>query len=802
MMNLVEYRNKPDRLSDWVYWAGLVAPGVVLNKDGALQCSLAFRGPDLDSSTEPELVSITARVNNILKRRGSGWATFIEARRRESRHYPGSAFPDPASFLFDLERTEMFQAEGTHYESDFFITFVFMPPSDTVSKASSFLYVRENVEVGRDHYHDHLNLFVNNILEAYSLLNELFSECRVLDDSETLTYLHSCVSTTRHHVQAPPIPMYLDALLCDTPLYGGITPKLGDHFIRCVSVLGFPGATTPGYLDDFNRLPFAYRWMTRFIHLDKEEATKEIEKLRRYWFSGHKSAAVLLREILSGREAPLVNTDALAQADDATEALAELGDDLVAYGFMTTVVVLTGTDERELDAQVEEVKRIINSRGFVVINETVNAVEAWLGTIPGNAYANVRQYLISSLSLAHLIPLSAVWPGPETNAHLEGPPLAHARTGGANSFRLDLHRGDVGHTTIVGPTGTGKSALISFLMLQFRRYKNSQTILFDKGKSGRGAIRAMGGRFYELSTGGGLAFQPLREIDQPEEIAWAEGWVTSILTREGVAITAERRAEIWGALKSLASAPVDDRTFTSLATLIQDRDIHLALQRYTIRGPYGALLDASTGELAMTSAIGFEMEELMTLPDLTRTVLSYLFHMLEKRFDGRPTLLILDEGWLFLDYPEFATMLKEWLKTLRKQNVSVIFATQSLADVAKSSIAPAIIESCPTRIYLPNDKAMEPTITALYQGFGLNEQQIRMLSQATPKRHYYMVSSAGNRLFELGLGNLGLALATASSPVDHVLFDELDAAHGDDNEGWLSDYLTKKGLASWLEHLR
>ena len=133
-------------------------------------------------------------------------------------------------------------------------------------------------------------------------------------------------------------------------------------------------------------------------------------------------------------------------------------------------------------------------------------------------------------------------------------------------------------------------------------------------------------------------------------------------------------------------------------------------------------------------------------------VLTYLFHRIEGRLDGRPTLLIIDEGWLVLDDPAFAQQLREWLKTLRKKNASVVFATQSLSDIDGSTIAPAIIESCPTRIFLPNERAIEPQITAIYRRFGLNDRQIEILARATPKRDYYCQSRRGNRLFELGLG--------------------------------------------------
>jgi type IV secretion system protein VirB4 len=171
---------------------------------------------------------------------------------------------------------------------------------------------------------------------------------------------------------------------------------------------------------------------------------------------------------------------------------------------------------------------------------------------------------------------------------------------------------------------------------------------------------------------------------------------------------------------------------------------------------------------------------------------------LEERFDGRPTLLILDEAWVFLDNPVFAARIREWLKVLRRRNVSVVFATQSLADIADSSIAPAIIESCPQRIFLANDRAIEPQGRATYERFGLNERQIELIARATPKRHYYLQSRRGNRLFELALGPVALAFCGSSDAASQSLIDDLLAHHGPD--GFAAAMLRARGL-DWATDL-
>nr|WP_301273037.1 hypothetical protein [Acinetobacter baumannii] len=191
--------------------------------------------------------------------------------------------------------------------------------------------------------------------------------------------------------------------------------------------------------------------------------------------------------------------------------------------------------------------------------------------------------------------------------------------------------------------------------------------------------------------------------------------------REGIAITPEVKEHLWTALTSLASAPVEERTITGLAVLLQSNDLKQALRPFCVGGAYGRLLDAETEHLGSADVQAFEIEGLVGT-GAAPAVLSYLFHSIGDRLDGRPTLLIIDEGWLALDDEGFAGQLREWLKTLRKKNASVIFATQSLSDIDGSNIAPAIIESCPTRLLLPNERAIEPQITAIYRRFGLNDR--------------------------------------------------------------------------------
>src|SRR6185437_2077399 len=288
MLNIWEYRRKADRLADHLPWAALVAPGVVLNKDGSFQRTFRFRGPDLESATEAELVAACARINNILRRFGSGWALFFEADRFEAAGYPDSVFPDAASKLVDDERLAGFEIGAEkHFDSTYYLTLVYMSPPDAASRAERTLIEREQTNTSRD-WKAECAAFVAETDKAFDLFGRVLPEIAALDDEETLPYLHGAVSAKRHLVSPPEIPAYLDAVLADTPLSGGLEPMLGDQHLRTITILGFPNTTRPGLLDALNHLDFRYRWTTRFIALDKADATKALVKIRRQWFNKRK----------------------------------------------------------------------------------------------------------------------------------------------------------------------------------------------------------------------------------------------------------------------------------------------------------------------------------------------------------------------------------------------------------------------------------------------------------------------------------------------------------------------------------
>lgn len=795
-----KYRSVDDELCDHLPWALLVAPGVILNKDGSFQKTFEFRGHDLTSSTKFETAVAASKVNNILKRLGDGWAFFSEARRSRSTAYPEKDYPDTITQMMEWERKKYF-AGGTHFESRYYATIVYLPPTDSFNRLVGHFIETERSAGLREHerIQEQLRNFLITYRRIFDLFNDVMYECRELTDDETLTYLHDCISVKRLKVKTPDIPVFLDKLVADSPLVGGTTMTLGQErdkrYLGVVSITAPPDRYYPGILDELNRLPIEYRWCTRYVALDKVNALEKLDVTRRNWFSSRKGFWAFIKEAIFRAESAIVEIAAVERYNDTQAAITEVRDDICSLGYYCNTFVVMEKDEDRRDDAVREIERVLNSRGYVTKYEDYNACSAWLGTLPGLVRANIRWPFITSLELSYMFPLSAVWAGDAWNKHLAAPALMQTETTGSTPFRFNLHYNDFGNAMIIGPIGSGKSVLLNTIEMHCRGYKNAKVYIFDKGGSCRAPTAGVGGVFYDLGEAeGGIAFQPLRYINSEDERVWASEWLQMIYEQEGVQLTPEDKALIWQALQSLAKSAVEQRTMSGFYMLVQSGKLREAISPFVDyvagvvdAGPYGALFGATEDKISDNSWQAFEMGILMEKKAAIMPVLQYLFHVIEKRCHGEPTFIFLDECWTFLSNPLFAAKIKEWFKTMRKNNVSIIFATQSLTDVTESNIASAILESCYTRIFLPNPNALTPEAEAVYAKFGLNDTERSIIAAATPKRQYYFKSVLGCRIFELALSQFMLAYVGAAGKEDQAEIRRIQREHPyeDFNLYWL-----------------
>lgn len=782
MFNLREYSiKKPGRgrLPDYLPWAALIAPGVILQKDGVFQKTLEFRGYDLDSSSEIMLVAGVGKLSDALTRLGSGWAIHCEAQRFKCEPIKRSTWTTQAGQLIDEERRANYDTKG-QYESRYYLTFSYKTPNEKFSKLENFFLGREDEDLPARRV---LAYFLEEVRAVGKVMEQEFVLVRDLDDAETLTYLHSTISTRRQKVAVPSCPFYLDALLPDQPLSVGDTIMLGDSYMPTCCFTGFPPATIPGILDKLNDLGIEYRWTTRFICMSKFDAEKALKKYRHHWMWQRQGLFTFLKEAVTGQPSEKIDEAAVANFYDAQSAIKEVKADEQAFGYFTGTVCVWHEDKIEAARRMKAVIDVIAGEQIVVKEEKFNNLYAWLGSHPGNNYANDRNQIIGTLTLAHLLPLSAIWAGEKENQHLKavsgvGTPHMFCSTAKHTTFRMNLNVGDVGHTAIFGSTGAGKSTLTNMMALQFGRYPDYQVIIFDKDRSARCATLAVNGNYYEPGKDGrGLSFQPLAYVDSSEGLTECREFLLTLLEAQDMMITPEIRAHVEDGLRRFSSISAGEhRTLTEYCNTITDRTIKKAIQPYTTAGAYGHIFDGTEDGFRQGTWNMIEMGSLMAMGEAVITpALVYLFRRVEKMLDGRPTLVILDEAWLFLKHKRFADEIEKWLKTLRKRNAYVVFSTQEIHDAMKSSIMPAILGNCKTSIYLPDKKARTPAMREVYQHVGLTEEEINKLAKAMPKDEYFFKNERGGRIFSMDLGRVALALGAASSPKDHAFFDWMEA---------------------------
>jgi type IV secretion system protein TrbE len=794
----------PSSLGDLLPWAALIAPGVILNKDGSLLAGWSFQGPDLDSSTPEELSVLSDHASRAFGPLGDGWAIHCDALRTPATLYPESgAFPDALSHLIDDERRSRYQ--GQLWETRTYLTLTYFPPRENASFLRRLVISDPNGGLPRESV---LEAFDNHVADVAGSL-EAILQLRRLDDTGLLSYLHACVSGLNHPLSPQQGDMPLDLLLASQDLVGGLSPRIGSQQMAVLGLAGLPLASQPGLLDALGRMPFGYRFSSRFLPFDPFTAERLMGTYRRGWMQQRKGMGWLLKSAFkSPSDGPKVDEaqdlNSLEMLHDLDHARAEAAGGEIRFGAYTANLLLFDENAEKLARHSRDAAALIRNCGIAVRIEDVNSVEAYLGSLPGHVRPNVRRPLIHTRNLAHLLPLTSQWSGNPVNPSPLSPPGGHPAllwtSTGESTFRFNLHsHDDVGHTVVIGPTGAGKSTFLASLMAGWLRYPRARVIAFDKGYSALPITWGIGGAHYDIGAdNASIAFCPLAEIGNPSELAWANEWLQMLFELNGIRMSPDERRSLADAL-SLLSTSTPRPTLSDLWMKLQNIGLRNALEPYTVARAENALLDARSDELASSHFLTFEMSHLVERGRLmVAPTLLYLFHRIRKRLDGSPTLVVLDEAWTFLGDSLFTEWLRTALKEFRKLNACVVFATQSLADLAGSSLKEVLIESTATKVYLPNPQATNESVAPFYRDLGLNPRQLHLISQATPKRDYYASTRDNNRLFRFPVGPLELAFCGAGSQDDLATIRDLRSRHG---EGWMAAWLRRRHLDTWATRL-
>ena len=326
---------------------------------------------------------------------------------------------------------------------------------------------------------------------------------------ELVNYLSFAVTGYLAPLNVPPCAMYLDAWLGGQELYTGDTPKMGPHFIAAVAIEGFPAESCPSILAHLETLAIQFRFSQRFIPLDAHEAMGILRASHRKW--KQRTRGFFSSGVQDARRHGQRGCRA-RMAEEAEHAITDASSNLVVFGYYTPVLILMGESRETIQDEARIISRELRRFGFASRIETVNTLEAFLGSVPGHTVPNVRRPLLHSLNFADFMPASSTWPGlaacPSPLFPPKSPPLLYGATSGSTPFRLNLHVGDVGHTLIFGPTGAGKSTLLALIAAQFRRYKDARITAFDKGRS----------LFALVSRGRRPALRSCRRQRQPEPL--------------------------------------------------------------------------------------------------------------------------------------------------------------------------------------------------------------------------------------------------------------------------------------------
>ncbi|MDB4950469.1 MAG: transporter [Gemmatimonadetes bacterium] len=789
-------------VADVLPYGFLVAPGVVLNKDGSLLAGFRFRGPDSAAATAEDLADLSEYIAGAFSPVGDGWGFHVSEARRESVAYPRAAgFPDSVSALVDEERRRSYESAGVHYESDFYLVATYLPPSDRYSKLVAFFV--EGAARGDLDWQGILAQYEGELAELRDRLRGRLHMER-LDDAALLGHLHACLTGLHHAVRVPEDGAYLNVVLSDQDFTGGWEPRIGDKHVRVVAVQDFPWRPEPAALEALGRMPFGFRWCSRFVLLSAQAGEAEIKKARRGW-----RAQDGLRQLLGGARNSARNDAAegggrpLSMDADAEAALALSESGQYRFLAYTATLVLYEDDAGRADANARELLRVLNDLGFTGRVESVNAVDAFWGSLPGLFYPNLRRPVLHTGNLGQLFPSTALWAGEEHNPSPllppSSPPLMIAETAGSTPFRLNTDTDTSGNVLVLGPPGAGKSAFLNLHRLQVLRYAGAQTAFFDIGHSAWLPAVATGARHYDIGGDGGT-LQPLRNVDQNAEALWGREWVEGLIEVQGHACDAGDRVKLERAVRLLGKQPPRNRTLTELHVQLQDAGLRAALEPYL-----GTFLDGDADSIEDAPHLVFEMGALMKMGRTLRTpTVLYLLHRVElmTAAGARPTWTYLDEMHRYLDDPVFERWIRFALVTERKNNSRFVLATQSLAQLEVSAARHIVYETCRVKILLPNPEAAT-TSRALYTEIGLNEAEIRHVATATPSRDYFVRSPAGKRVFSLGIGPVGAAFLFPrpglSTQDTRRLASAMMADHGPQ---WTREWLRLAGLSGWADALR
>lgn len=614
------------------------------------------------------------------------------------------------------------------------------------------LELAENVETTlRDYTPERLGLYEDQAGVARSSALQLFS--RLINCSE------APVAALR-----APVPAFLPlSRHTFSPRTGDFAVSLPEGGIRYGAILNvkeFPEATWPGVLNGLKYLDLEYVITQSFTPIARQDALRALDRTKGMMISSGDKAVSQLVEL-----------------DHAMDQLASGNFVLGEYHFTLTVY---GDSPAALSSNLATARAELANAGFVAVKEDIAVAAAFYAQLPGNWKYRSRIANVSSLNFLGLSPLHSFATG-KRNGNPWGECVATLQAANAQPFHFNFHAthpgensvGEkaIGNTLVIGKSGTGKTALINFLLSQVQKLRPEPTIFFfDKDRGAEIFVRACGGRYMALESGEPTGFNPLQCDVTETNVQFLCGLVKQ-LAGKGV-YSAREDDDIHRAVVAVMDAPLHLRSMSNLRKSLPDTGddgLFARLRKWTSSGSLGWVFDnpRDTIDIANANVIGFDYTDILENDEVRAPVVGYLIHRLNELIDGRPIIYVMDEFWKILDgggaLKDFA---KNKQKTIRKQNGLGIFATQSPEDALRSDIAAALIEQAATLVLLPNPNASQKDYV---DGLKLTESEFKVVKSLDERSRWFLVKQGhASTVCRADLRGLDDALSVLSASTDNV----------------------------------
>ena len=558
--------------------------------------------------------------------------------------------------------------------------------------------------------------------------------------------------------------------------------RLDGEPVILYSLLSPPGAGRANLLDELYRLDAHMSVALEWRPWSAASGRKKIRDAQRHYFSQRYSLAAHVQET-EGTASAMEDSAAGAEADRLSRALVELETDGIGYGDVSLSVALHGdlAGSERLDG---DIRRIFAQHDAKVIREGYGQLSAWWARMPGQPRGRqLRKVFMSAGAAACLSPLFGPPRGPARSPHLDRPCLTTLETRWRTPYHYDLFGGsDVGHTLVLGATGSGKSFLLNFLLVQALQY-GPRVVILDLGGSYRWLTRFLGGGYMELSPdeagAGAFRLRPFALPAGERTYAFLAGWVRRLMRIGGQELSGDDPSEIRARIEDLYAQPPERRTLSALVYSMPKR-MWAPMSRWCGDGAWARYFDhAADGE---DPEYGdwqvIDLAGATEHVDLCEAALFYLLERMRLSIEApadlaRLKLMVVDEAWRYLQDPAVLAYLAEAAKTWRKKNAALVMATQSAVDVTATPGASGLLESMPTKLFLAN-----PNLPAAAGAlFGLNPGEVDTIRGLVPKQELYLRRATGGAILHLAVDPASYWLYT-SSPRDARKRAEAVEQHG------------------------